>query len=248
MGKKREGFWVYGLNPVREALKADVPCSRLLLARERGEGLEEALSLAEAKGIRVEVLGRSAIAQLLPGVQHQGIALWVEAYPYRDLEDLLEGEGVPFLVVLDGIQDPRNLGAIVRTAEATGAWGVVIPKDRAAPVTGVVAKASAGAVFHLPLARVTNIARTLEVLKERGLWVVGAEVGSPTPYWDADLTLPLVLVIGGEGEGIRQLVRKKCDFLVSIPMKGMVNSLNASVAASVLMYEVLRQRERGRQP
>lgn len=246
MGREREGFWVYGLNPVREALLSEVPCSRLLVAKERAQGAGEVIPLAEGKGLKVETVPRGFLSQLLPGVQTQGLALWVDSFPYRDPLDLLLGEGVPFLVVLDRIQDPRNLGAIMRSAEASGAWGVIIPKDRAVSVTGTVAKASAGACFHLKVARVTNVARTLEELKERGLWTVGAEAGAETSYWEIDLRVPVALVIGGEGEGIRPLVKRKCDFLVSIPMKGRINSLNASVAASLLMYEVLRQREKGR--
>ncbi len=236
-----EGFWVYGLNPVREALRAGVPVGRLLLARQKG--VEEILELAERRGVRVEVVERSELSSLLSGVPHQGVALWLEAFPYADLEDVLEGEGEPIIVILDGIEDPRNLGAIVRTAEASGVWGVIIPKRRAVGVTAVVAKASAGAVFHLPIVRVSNIAQTIRKLKQRGIWFVGAEAEARESIYDLDLRGPLALVIGSEGRGIRPLVRRECDFLVSIPMKGRINSLNASVAAAVLMYEVLRQRE-----
>lgn len=236
-----EGFWVYGVNPVREALRAGVPAGKLLLARQKGVG--EILELAERRGVRVEVVRRSELSSLLSGIPHQGVALWLEDFPYADLEDVLQGEGEPFIVVLDGIEDPRNFGAIVRTAEASGVWGVIIPKRRAVGVTGVVAKASAGAVFHLPIARVSNIAQAMRKLKQKGIWFIGAEAGAGESIYDLDLRGPLALVIGSEGKGIRPLVRRECDFLVSIPMKGRINSLNASVAAAVLMYEVLRQRE-----
>jgi len=167
----------------------------------------------------------------------------------HDFDHVLRvGPGDPLLLVLDGIEDPRNLGALVRTADACGVWGVVIPKDRAVGVTGVVVKSSAGAVFHIPIMLVTNIANTLRKIKERGIWVIGATAEAKLDLYRQDLRIPLAVVIGGEGTGIRPRVRQHCDFLVSIPMKGKINSLNASVAGAVILYEVLRQRQERSQP
>ena len=240
-----EGFWVYGVNPVLEALRSSIEVKDLLIAKGRRErGVERLSEVASLRGLAPRQVDRSQLDSLTHRAPHQGVALLVGPFPYRRLEDVLQGEGDPLLMVLDGVEDPRNQGAIVRTAEACGLWGVVIPKRRAAGVTPAVAKASAGAVFHIPIVQVSNIAQALRRLKERGLWVVGAEASAPRSLFEEDLTGPLALVIGGEGRGIRPLVLRCCDLLVSIPMRGTVSSLNASVAAGVLMYEALRQRQR----
>ncbi len=239
-----EGFWVYGINPVYEALRSSIKATKLLIARgRRRKELEGILEIAARRGLEPIEVDRSRLDQLVQSAPHQGVILRVGPFPYRELEDVLKGEGDPLVLVLDGVEDPRNLGAIIRTAEACGVWGVLIPKRRAAEVTATVAKASAGAVFHVPVAKVTNVREALRRIKTAGLWVVGAEADAPRSVFEEDLTSPLAVVIGGEGKGIRPVVRRECDFLVSIPMRGMVNSLNASVAAAVILYEVIRQRE-----
>jgi len=186
---------------------------------------------------------RSQLDSLTKNAPHQGVVGFIDQFHYADLDEVLQGdEGDPFLLILDGIEDPRNLGAFIRTADACGVGGVIIPKDRAAGITPAVAKSSAGAVFHLPLVRVTNIASTISKIKERGMWVLGAAAEAPTEIYDHDLAIPLAVVIGGEGRGIRPLVKRECDLLASIPMQGRVNSLNASVAGAIILYEVQRQR------
>jgi len=239
-----EGFWIYGINPVYEALRSSIKATKLLIARgRRRKELDGILEIAVRRGLEPIEVDRSRLDQLVQSAPHQGVILRIGPFPYRELEDVLKGEGDPLVLVLDGVEDPRNLGAIIRTAEACGVWGVLIPKRRAAEVTATVAKASAGAVFHVPVAKVTNVREALRRIKTAGLWVVGAEADAPRSVFEEDLTGPLAVVIGGEGRGIRPVVRRECDFLVSIPMRGMVNSLNASVAAAVILYEVIRQRE-----
>jgi 23S rRNA (guanosine2251-2'-O)-methyltransferase len=206
----------------------------------------ELLSRARDAGIKTERVQRDRLNSLADGGVHQGVVAEVRLFDYAELSDLIElakdsGEP-PLIVVLDGIQDPHNLGAIIRSAHALGAHGVVIAKDRAAQVTGVVAKSSAGAVEHCPIARVTNISRAIEELKEAGLWSVAADPTGETSLPAAKLDGPLAVVIGAEGEGVREGVLKACDFKVTIPMAGQVGSLNASVSAGILLYEVVRQR------
>jgi 23S rRNA (guanosine2251-2'-O)-methyltransferase len=206
----------------------------------------EVFSRARESGIRIQKLPRERLATLSEGGVHQGLVAQVREYEYAGIEDLLElareANQPPLLVVLDGIQDPHNLGAIIRSAHSFGAHGVVIAQDRAVGVTGTVAKASAGAIEHCRVARVVNISRALEQLKEEGLWVAAADPGSSTPAWSARLDGPMVLLVGAEGQGIREGVLKHVDLKVSIPMSGKVASLNASVSAGVLLYEAARQR------
>ena len=220
------------------------------VAEGRGlKGLEETIRMAESRGVPIRKVGRSQLDSLTKNAPHQGVAGFIEQFPYADLDEVLQGGAAePFILVLDGIEDPRNLGALIRTADACGVWGVVIPKDRAADITPAVAKGSAGAVFHIPVVRVTNIAVTLRQIKERGMWVLGAAAEAHAEIYAHDLTVPLAVVIGGEGRGIRPLVKKECDLLASIPMRGKVNSLNASVAGSIILYEVIRQRGTARRP
>jgi len=240
---------VYGIHPVLEALRARAAeVERLLLvegalsSRQAGE----VLALAEASGVHVERVPRDTLLELAEGGVHQGVAAELRAYGYAGLEELLAiaraANQPPLLVVLDGIQDPHNLGAIIRSAYALGAHGVVLGRDRAAGVTAAVAKASAGAVEHLRVARVTNLSRALEELKASGLWVAAADPGGETPLWGAPLDGPLALVVGAEGEGVRPGVLGHCDFRLRIPMAPGLASLNASVAAALLLYEVVRQR------
>lgn len=242
---------IYGLNPVLEALRSGRRAFELFVAGAAGDRrFEKLLKLAAEKGVPVRQREKGDIARLCGSDHHQGVALKVEPFPYADLHDVLDRwrtTGDPgLLVVLDGIQDPHNLGALIRTAACAGAHGVIIPKDRAAGITAAVEKAAAGATETVPVARVANIAQTLEELKRDGFWVYGAHGATSASVYDQDFTGHVALVIGGEGEGVRPLVQKKCDLLVAIPLEGGVNSLNASVAGGVIMFEVVRQRLAGK--
>ncbi|MDQ3793805.1 MAG: 23S rRNA (guanosine(2251)-2'-O)-methyltransferase RlmB, partial [Actinomycetota bacterium] len=195
---------------------------------------------ATTAGVPVKKAPHARVGELARGGIHQGVAALAEPYPYAELEDLLAAPD-SLVVLLDGVTDPHNLGAVLRVADGAGASGVVIPKDRAVGVTAVVVKASAGASEHVLISRVTNLRRAIDAIKDAGLWVYAAELGG-TPYTDLDLAGPVGLVLGSEGRGVRRLVREGCDGAVSIPMLGAVGSLNVSVAAAVLLYEVRRQR------
>lgn len=243
---------VWGINPVLEALRArPEEIDRLQIADgQLPAGVSaELLSRAREAGLRVERVPREALMQLSGGGVHQGVVALLRAFQYSEVEDLLaiaRDAGVPpLLVALDGVQDPHNLGAIVRSAHALGAHGVIIPKDRAVAVTGVVAKASAGAIEHLAIARVTNLSRTLEQLKQEGLWIAAADPEGTQTLWEANLDGPLAIVVGAEGPGVRKGVLEHCDFRLQIPMVGKVASLNASVSAALLIGEVARQRASG---
>jgi 23S rRNA (guanosine2251-2'-O)-methyltransferase len=228
---------IYGVRPVVEALRGG---RREVFEVLDSTGNAEVVRAAKAAGVPVKKVPQARVEELARGGLHQGVAARVGPYPYVELEDLLAAPE-PLVVVLDGVTDPHNLGAVLRVAEGAGASGVVIPKDRAAGVTAAAVKASAGASEHVPVARVTNIRRAIDRMKEAGLWVYAAEVGG-TPYTELDLTGPVGLVLGSEGKGVRRLVRDGCDRAVSIPMRGAVGSLNVSVAAAVLLYEARRQR------
>jgi 23S rRNA (guanosine2251-2'-O)-methyltransferase len=228
---------IYGVRPVVEALRDG---RREVFEVLDATGNAEVAQAAKAAGVPVKKVSQARVGELARGGVHQGMAARVGQYPYVELEDLLAAPD-PLVVVLDGVTDPHNLGAVLRVAEGAGASGVVIPKDRAAGVTAAAVKASAGASEHVPIARVTNLRRTIDRLKEAGLWVYAAEVGG-TPYTELDLSGPVGLVLGSEGKGVRRLVREGCDGAVSIPMRGAVGSLNVSVAAAVLLYEARRQR------
>lgn len=234
-----------GRNPVIEALKSGRGVDRILIADGAEGSVRKIAGMARDLGIRVQFVQRQALDRMTGGAVHQGVAAVIEEFPYCDLEDILqrarERREDAFIIVLDGIEDPHNLGAILRTADAAGAHGVVIPVNRAASVTAVAEKAAAGAASYVPVARVTNIAQTIEVLKEENIWTVAVDMDGDN-YWKAPLTGPVAMVIGNEGRGISRLVKKKCDFSVSVPMYGGVNSLNASNAAALLMYEIRRQR------
>ena len=237
---------VAGRQPVLEALRSGQEINKLLVARGTKQGaLREIVALAKQRGIVVQEVDRSVLDRLSPSVNHQGVVAQMAEVRYWELPELLakaaHSSWAPLLIILDGIQDPHNLGAIIRSAEALGAHGVIIPKRRVAAVTEAVMKASAGAANHLPVCRVTNLAATIDALKQEGYWVFGADAAGESCFRQ-DLTGPIALGIGSEGFGLSRLVRDKCDFLSSIPMRGRVNSLNASVAASLLMLEVVRQR------
>ena len=236
-----------GPHAVREALAAGRPLQTVLVARGRHGGrLEEIVRLAKRHGVPVRFEDRVRLDQVAGTREHQGVVAMVASKAAVSLEDLLarpSPQGAPgLLVLLDGIEDPQNLGAIIRTALAAGAAGIVIPERRSAGLGNAAARASAGAVAHLPVARVTNLPRAMEQLKSAGYWLVGLDERAERRYTDVDLTGSVALVLGGEGKGLHQLVRERCDFLVSIPSRGPVPSLNVSVAAGIALFEVLRQR------
>jgi 23S rRNA (guanosine2251-2'-O)-methyltransferase len=233
---------IYGVRPVIEALRS--PRREVFEVREAA-GTAEVAEAAAASGVPVKRVDRARIEELANGGVHQGIVARVGPYQYSGLDEILAAPD-PLVLVLDGVTDPRNLGAILRAADGAGASGVVIPKDRAAGVTAAAVKASAGASEHARVARETNLRRAIDRMKKSGLWVYAAEDEAEreggTPYYALDLTGPVALVLGGEGRGIRRLVREGCDGAVSIPMLGAVGSLNVSVAAAILLYEARRQR------
>ena len=236
---------IVGRNPVTEALKSGREIDKLMVSAEDGS-MKKILALARERRIPVMRVEKAAIERVAEGQAHQGVAAFVSAYQYAELEDIFRlaekrGED-PFIIILDNLEDPHNLGAIMRTAECAGAHGIIIPKRRACGLTEVVAKASAGAVEYMPCVKVTNIAQTIDTLKEKGVRVAACDMGGQE-YYKADLKGKLAVVIGSEGFGISRLVKEKCDFVVSMPMVGRINSLNASNAAAVILYEVRRQRD-----
>jgi 23S rRNA (guanosine2251-2'-O)-methyltransferase len=235
---------IYGINPVLEALRAARVKEVRVSERAGGRALE-ALKAADREGIAVRRVPPGELDRLTHGGVHQGIAAELLPIDRYDVGDLVRGaRDTPLLVVLDGIEDPHNVGAILRTADAAGADGVIRQTRRAAPLDGVAAKASAGAVSHVKIADVVNIARAIEELKEAGVWTVGLAGDSSKRLDQVDLTVPTALVVGAEGSGLRRLVRDRCDWLASIPMRGHVQSLNVSVAAGIALFEAVRQRSR----
>ncbi len=237
---------IEGRNPVMEALLAGRTIDRLLVAEGTAPAfLEKLKALAGQRNVRIELVDRARLDGLARSRAHQGVLALAPTRTYADVHDILTRatQTDPALVVaLDGVEDPQNLGAIVRSCDAAGAHGVVLTERRSAPLGPGAVKASAGAVEHVPVARVVNLTRTLEELKEAGLWVYGTDGQGDRVYSEVDLTGPAVIVIGGEGRGLSRLVKERCDFLLRIPMFGRVNSLNASAAAAVILFEVRRQR------
>ncbi|MCD8502808.1 MAG: 23S rRNA (guanosine(2251)-2'-O)-methyltransferase RlmB [Bacillaceae bacterium] len=242
-----ENQLIVGKNPVIEALKSGHSVNKLWISEtaQRGQ-MNQVVDLAKENGVQFQFVPKKKLETIANTQNHQGVVAQVAAYQYAEIDDLFnkarEKDEDPFFLILDEIEDPHNLGSIIRTADATGAHGVIIPKRRAAGLTATVAKASTGAVEYVPVVRVTNIARTMEDLKKRGLWFAGTDAKGDQDFRQATYSLPIGLVIGSEGKGLSRLVKEKCDFLLSVPMKGKVSSLNASVAASLLMYEVYRKR------
>ncbi len=240
--------FIYGINAVAEALKARGRAFQWVgVAKERHDlRLQRVVDECRKAGIAVRFLPRPELDRMAGNGAHQGVVAVTSAKQYNDLEDVIEAKRGQhsLIVVLDGVEDPHNLGAVLRTADAAGADGVVIPERRAAGVTSIVAKSSAGASEHLPIARVTNIARTVEELKAKNLWIVGLDERGSQTYDTLDYNMDCAVVLGAEGKGIHDLVRRKCDFLVSIPMLGKAPSLNVSVAAGVMLYEIVRQRRK----
>ena len=239
-----EGLLI-GRNPVMEALKSGRGITKLMVLRDAEGSVKKILGMAHDKNIPVQTVERAVLDRAAYGGPHQGVVAHVSDYEYSEVSDILElaaeRNEPPFIIILDGIEDPHNLGAIIRTADAAGAHGIIIPKRRAAAVTATAEKAAAGAASYVHVARVTNISQTIEDLKKEGVWIAAVDMDGDI-YTEADFTGPIAFVTGSEGSGISRLVKEKCDFCVSIPMKGGVNSLNASNAAAILMYEAVRQR------
>lgn len=236
---------VIGLHPVMEALKSERPLERLMLAREVRRD-SDLVNLAQARGIAIERVARQRLDELVPNCNHQGIVAVAPEPGYLSFEELLarlQLSDKGLVIILDHIQDPRNLGAILRVAEAAGAAGVIIPTRRAAALTPAAVKAAAGAIEYIPVIRVGNIVNVIKELQKIGFWIVGAEAGSQTGYTSFSYSAKTGLVLGGEGQGISRLVSQNCDVLVGLPMLGQLNSLNVAVAAGVLSYEVIRQQK-----
>jgi 23S rRNA (guanosine2251-2'-O)-methyltransferase len=238
-----------GIHAVREALDAGRALDRVIIAKGRhGDRIEELVALAKERGVPVRFEDRQQVGRLAGTPQHQGVVALAAAKHSLSLEELLRRDAnVPptakLLVVLDGVEDPHNLGAVMRSALAAGAGGVILPERRATGLNDTVARAAAGAMEHLPVARVVNIARAMEELKDAGYWLVGLDERAKQKYTEVDLTGAIALVLGAEGEGLHDLVRKRCDFLVSIPTTGPIRSLNVSVSAGIVLFEVVRQRQ-----
>ena len=239
-----------GIHAVREALEAGSAFDRIVIAKGRQDTrVEEIVQLARARNIPVRFEDRGNLDRLANSRDHQGVVALAAARPPATLEDILANANkskgqIGLIVLLDGVEDPHNLGAIIRTALAAGAHGIVIPERRAVGLTDTVARASAGALAHLPVARVTNLVRTMEELKKAGYWLVGLDENGEKTYTEVDYTSPTGVVMGGEGSGLHELTRKRCDFVVSLPTTGPVKSLNVSVATGVVLFEALRQRHR----
>ncbi|RKY85053.1 23S rRNA (guanosine(2251)-2'-O)-methyltransferase RlmB [candidate division KSB1 bacterium] len=241
------GEIIFGKNSVIEALKSGQKIEKILLFK----GLKEKKNLIELinnydNKIEVEEKSRQEIFNICRSRKSGGVVAYIEKFKFTTIEDVLKesekrNENL-FMVILDHIEDPRNLGAIMRSAEAAGCHGVIIPEKRGARISGTVVKASAGALFHLKIIRIVNIARLIDILKNKGIWVIGVEREGEIAYFEADFNTPIALIFGSEGKGLKRLIREKCDYLIKIPMKGKVNSLNVSSAASVVFFEVLKQR------
>ena len=239
---------IEGRNPIIEALRSDRPIDKLMISNTSKEGsIKKIIGMAKEKNVVIQYVDKHKLDEISTSHSHQGVIAVVSDYKYYELEDLLaiareRGED-PFFIILDEITDPHNLGTIIRTADAVGAHGVIIPKRRSVHITSVVAKASAGAVEYVPVCKVTNIVNTIKRLKEEGLWIAAADMDGEV-FYEQNLTGPIGLVIGSEGFGISRLVKQNCDFTVKMPMTGNVTSLNASVAGGILLYEIFRQRNR----
>src|SRR5690554_4579069 len=239
---------IEGRNPVKEALRSGRTIEKILVSKgELSGSIREIIGIAKEQRLIVQYVERSKLDEMSISHAHQGVIAIASAHTYVEVVDILnrakqKGED-GFIIILDEITDPHNLGSILRTSDACGVHGVIIPKRRAVGLTPVVAKSSAGAIEYIPVAKVTNIAQTIDHLKEEGYWIAGADMEGKDYYYQADLKGPIAIVIGSEGKGLGRLIREKCDFLLKIPMKGEVSSLNAAVAGAILLYEVRRQRD-----
>ncbi len=244
--KKAEYDIIWGRQPVLEALKSTLPLVNIYIHEgARGFIIHVIIKRAEQISTPVELVRRSKLEEFA-GQNHQGVVAYTTPYTYISVEELLQNtrktQKHPFFLMLDHIQDPHNFGSLLRTASVAGIDGVIIPRDRACGVTPAVFKSSAGSLAHVPVARTVNLAREMDFLKKEGLWLMGADMSGETPFFEADLTLPLVILLGSEGKGLSRLLREKCDLLLRIPMQGAVSSLNVSVAGGIIIYEVFRQR------
>lgn len=239
---------VEGRNSVIELLESGRDINKIFIQNgEKHGSINKIIAMAKERKIIVNQVDKNKISQMAQTINHQGVIAIVPPFNYVEVEDIISEANSrqkdPFIVILDGIEDPHNLGSIIRTAETAGVHGIIIPKRRAASVNATVDKVSAGAVEHMKIARVNNLVETMKYLKEQGLWICGTDMDTNTYYYDQDLKGPLAIVIGSEGFGMSRLVKENCDFLVKIPMKGKITSLNASVSAGIIMYETLKQRE-----
>lgn len=238
--------YVSGRNPVLEILKTEREVEKLYILKGELQGsINKIIGIAKDRNIVMQQVDRNKLDSLADGNTHQGVVALITSYDYSTIDDILnkakEKNQPPFVIILDGLEDPHNLGAIIRTAECGGVHGVIIPKRRSAQVNQTVYKSSAGAVEHMLVAKVNNITNTIEELKDKGLWIYGADIDGRDYHFNTSLKGPIALVIGNEGKGLSRLVKEKCDVLVKIPMQGQISSLNASNAASILIYEVVRQ-------
>lgn len=240
---------IAGINAVMEMLKSGRRKVYKIFIQEgkRGAKFDELLKMAEDRHITVQKMAKGDMDKIYPAKNHQGVVAEAQPYVYSSLDEVLEyaalREERPFLVLLDGLQDPQNMGAIVRTSLCAGVHGIVIPKHHAVEVTDAVVRASAGAVEYMHIVKATNLVQVIKYLKEQGFWIIGADAEGEKDYFEVEFPFPLALVIGSEGEGMRRLVKENCDMLVKIPMQGNINSLNASVAAALVIYEAVRQRK-----
>lgn len=245
---EQQSEMICGKNPVLEALRSGREINKIFIAEGvKKTGVNELLDLARERGVLVQFVPKKKVETLADNDNHQGIVAAVAAYDYADLDQVFAAakakEQDPFILILDELEDPHNLGSIMRTADAVGVHGIIIPKRRAVGLTSVVAKASTGAIEHVPVVRVNNLSQTVDELKERGVWIAGTDAKKSVDYRKMDATLPLAVIIGSEGKGMSRILKEKCDFLYHLPMVGHVTSLNASVAAALLMYEVYRKRQ-----
>lgn len=239
---------VEGRNSVLELLESERDINKILIAKgEKHGSIHKIISMAKERKIVISEMEKNKLNQMAQTQNYQGVIAIVPPFNYCEVEDILDfakqKKENPFILILDGIEDPHNLGSIIRTAETAGVHGIIIPKRRAASVNSTVSKVSAGAVEYMKIARVNNINETIRFLKEQGIWIIGTDINTNTFYTQQDYAMPLALVIGSEGFGISRLVKENCDFLVKIPMKGKITSLNASVSAGIVMYEVVRKRK-----
>lgn len=236
-----------GINPIMEALKGRRKIHKIYIqAGKQGKRLQELLTLARKKGVFVQEVEKERLNQLYKIGNHQGIVATIESFSYSTLEEILEKAALigeePLLLILDGIEDPQNMGSIIRTAECAGVHGIIIPRHNTAEANDTVARVAAGALEHISIVQETNLVQVIQRLKEAGFWVVGSDMQAELPYYSTQFPAPTALVIGGEGRGVRRLVLENCDLVVKIPMYGQIGSLNASVAAALMVYEALRQR------
>jgi len=248
---RTSGEQVEGRNSVLELLESDRDINKIFISKgEKHGSVNKIIAKAKEDKIVIVEVEKSKLNQMSETGNHQGVIAIVPPFNYVEVEDIIkyakEKNEDPFVIILDGIEDPHNLGSIIRTAESSGVHGIIIPKRRAASVNSTVNKASAGAVEHMKIARVTNLTETINELKELGLWIIGTDIETKTKYYEQDFKGSIGVIIGSEGFGISRLVKENCDILINIPMKGKVNSLNASVSAGIIMYEVLRQKFPGK--